>query len=84
MTAWGPCSWIIVSEVYPLSMRAKGVSIGGSANWLNNFAVGLSTSPFIGASNFGTFIFFGAMSILAILFLIFLVPETKGRTLEGR
>jgi len=71
-----------VSEVYPLSMRAKGVSIGGSANWLNNFAVGLATSPFIGASNFGTFIFFGIMSVLAILFLIFFVPETKGRTLE--
>ncbi|PSK60245.1 hypothetical protein B9Z65_1143 [Elsinoe australis] len=80
--SWGPVSWIIVSEVFPLSMRAKGVSIGGSANWLNNFAVGLSTSPFIAATDFGTFIFFGVMSILAILFLVFYVPETKGRTLE--
>lgn len=31
----GPVSWIVVSEVFPLSMRAKGVSIGGSSNWVS-------------------------------------------------
>ena len=34
--SWGPVAWIIVSEVYPLGIRAKGVSIGASSNWLNN------------------------------------------------
>ena len=34
--SWGPVAWIIISEVFPLGMRAKGVSIGGSSNWLNN------------------------------------------------
>ena len=33
---WGPVAWIIISEVFPLGLRAKGVSIGGSSNWLNN------------------------------------------------
>ncbi|RJE20171.1 transporter [Aspergillus sclerotialis] len=80
--SWGPVSWIVCSEVFPLSMRAKGVSIGGSSNWLNNFAVAISTSPFIQASNFGTFIFFGCVTTLAVLYVFFLVPETKGRTLE--
>jgi len=80
--SWGPVAWIVVSEVFPLSMRAKGVSIGGSANWLNNFAVGISTSPFVAASSFGTFIFFGVMCILAIIWIWFFLPETKGRTLE--
>ncbi|OJJ78688.1 putative MFS monosaccharide transporter [Aspergillus glaucus CBS 516.65] len=80
--SWGPVSWIIVSEVFPLSMRAKGVSIGGSSNWLNNFAVGLFTSPFIKASDYGTFIFFGCITTLAVLYVFFFVPETKGRTLE--
>lgn len=60
--SWGPCAWIVVSEVFPLSMRSKGVSIGGSANWLNNFAIGVSTSDFIKATDFGTFIFFGVMT----------------------
>ncbi|GFF24244.1 probable glucose transporter rco-3 [Aspergillus udagawae] len=80
--AWGPVAWIVVSEVFPLSMRAKGVSIGGSSNWLNNFAVGLSTSPFIAASDYGTFIFFGVVTTIGVLYVWFLVPETKGRTLE--
>lgn len=33
---WGPVAWIVISEVFPLGLRAKGVSIGGSSNWLNN------------------------------------------------
>ncbi|PLB49903.1 putative MFS monosaccharide transporter [Aspergillus steynii IBT 23096] len=80
--SWGPVAWIVTSEVFPLSMRAKGVSIGGSSNWLNNFAVGLSTSPFIQASSYGTFIFFGCVTTVGVLYVWFLVPETKGRTLE--
>jgi hypothetical protein len=71
-----------VSEVFPLSMRAKGVSLGGSANWLNNFAVGISTSPFISTSQFGAFIFFGCVTVVAALWVYFLLPETKGLTLE--
>lgn len=63
-------------------MRAKGVSLGGSANWLNNFAVGISTSPFIDTSQFGAFIFFGCMCVLATLWVYFMLPETKGLTLE--
>ncbi|WPH01343.1 Quinate permease [Acrodontium crateriforme] len=80
--SWGPVAWIVVSEVFPLSMRAKGVSIGGSANWLNNFGVGLATSPFIAVSDFGAFIFFGAITTIGALWVYFFVPETKGRTLE--
>ncbi|CAI7636968.1 unnamed protein product [Penicillium viridicatum] len=80
--SWGPVAWIVTSEVFPLSMRAKGVSIGGSSNWLNNFAVGTATSPFLQKSNFGAFIFFGCITTVAVIYVIFLVPETKGRTLE--
>ncbi|CAK44971.1 hypothetical protein CBS115989_6948 [Aspergillus niger] len=80
--SWGPCAWIVVSEVFPLSMRAKGVSIGGSSNWLNNFGVGLATSPFIAASTYGTFIFFGCITVVGAIYVWFFVPETKGRTLE--
>ncbi|RAH47445.1 putative MFS monosaccharide transporter [Aspergillus aculeatinus CBS 121060] len=80
--SWGPCAWIVVSEVFPLSMRAKGVSLGGSSNWLNNFGVGLATSPFIARSAYGTFIFFGCLTVIGFLYVLFFVPETKGRTLE--
>lgn len=80
--SWGPVAWIIISEVFPLGLRAKGVSIGGSSNWLNNFAVAMSTSPFIEVSQFGAFIFFGAVTTVGVVWVYFLVPETKGRTLE--
>lgn len=49
---------------------------------MNNFAVGTATSPFLETSNFGAFIFFGCITTIAVLYVIFLVPETKGRTLE--
>jgi MFS family permease len=38
---WGPCSWTLIAEVFPLSIRAKGTTIAASANWMNNFAVAL-------------------------------------------
>ncbi|KAJ5885405.1 hypothetical protein N7495_009915 [Penicillium taxi] len=80
--SWGPVAWIVTSEVFPLSMRAKGVSIGGSSNWLNNFAVATATSPFTSTSTLGTFIFFGCVTTVGIFYVYFFVPETMGRTLE--
>ncbi|KAJ5609476.1 hypothetical protein N7528_010043 [Penicillium herquei] len=80
--SWGPCAWIVVSEVFPLSMRAKGVSVGGSSNWLNNFAVAISTSPFIEKTTYGAFIFFGIITTIGAIYVWLLVPETRGRTLE--
>lgn len=44
--SWGPVAWIIISEVFPLGMRAKGVSIGGSSNWLNNVSILAQTTTF--------------------------------------
>ncbi|KAK1221289.1 hypothetical protein PQX77_015899 [Marasmius sp. AFHP31] len=80
--SWGPCAWIIVAEIYPLSVRGKGLSIAASSNWMNNFIVGQVTPSMITNLRFGTFIFFGAFSFLGGLFIMFFVPETKGVTLE--
>ena len=80
--SWGPCAWIVVAEVFPLGLRAKGISIGASSNWLNNFAVGMSTPDFITAAPYGVYIFLGIMCALSVLYVTFFVPETKGRTLD--
>ncbi|KAJ5375943.1 Major facilitator superfamily domain general substrate transporter [Penicillium cosmopolitanum] len=69
--SWGPVAWIVTSEVFPLSMRAKGVSLGGSSNWLNNFAVATATSPFIKVSTLGTFIFFGCVTTVGVFYVYF-------------
>jgi hypothetical protein len=63
-------------------MRAKGVSIGASSNWLNNFAVALSTPDLVAAAPYGAYIFLGAMCMLAAAYVYFFVPETKNRTLD--
>lgn len=42
----------------------------------------MSTSPFISATPYGTFIFFGCITTIAVFYVWLLVPETKGRTLE--
>lgn len=75
-------AWVIVAEVYPLGLRAKGVSIGASSNWLNNFAVAMSTPDFVAVAPYGAYIFLGLMCVIAAAYVAFLVPETKGRTLD--
>ncbi|ESK94686.1 sugar transporter [Moniliophthora roreri MCA 2997] len=80
--SWGPCAWIIIAEIFPLSVRGKGISIAASSNWMNNFIVGQVTPAMIKNITFGTFIFFGAFSLMGGLFILFFVPETKGVTLE--
>jgi sugar porter (SP) family MFS transporter len=80
--SWGPTAWVIVSEVFPLGLRAKGVSIGASSNWLNNFAVGISTLDFVAAAPFGAYIFLGMICIISVFYVYFFVPETKNRTLD--
>lgn len=56
--------------------------MSNSFRQLNNFAVATATSPFVKASTLGTFIFFGCVTVVGILYVIFFVPETRGRTLE--
>lgn len=80
--SWGPCAWILVAEIWPLSIRGKGLSIAASSNWMNNFIVGQVTPTMLEHLEYGTFIFFGAFSFMGGLFVWFFVPETKGLTLE--
>ncbi|KAK7690940.1 hypothetical protein QCA50_006043 [Cerrena zonata] len=80
--SWGPCAWILVAEIWPLSIRGKGVSIAASSNWMNNFIVGQVTPSMMAHLGFGTFVFFGTFSFLGGLFVLFFVPETKGLSLE--
>lgn len=80
--SWGPCAWIIVAEVWPLSARPYGIALGASSNWMNNFIVGQVTPDMITGMKYGTFIFFGVMTIVGAGFVWAVVPETKQLTLE--
>jgi len=80
--SWGPCAWIVIAEIWPMSNRPYGIALGASSNWMNNFIVGQVTPDMLEHLRFGTYIFFGAFTFLGALFIAFAFPETKGLSLE--
>ena len=80
--SWGPCAWIIVAEIWPLSNRPYGIALGASSNWMNNFIVGQVTPDMISGITYGTYLIFGILTFMGAAFVWFFVPETKRLTLE--
>ncbi|CAH0047202.1 unnamed protein product [Clonostachys solani] len=80
--SWGPCAWIIIAEVWPLSTRPYGVSLGASSNWMNNFIVGQVTPDMLSGITYGTYIIFGLLTSMGAAFIWFFTPETKRLSLE--
>jgi SP family galactose:H+ symporter-like MFS transporter len=79
----GPVFWLVLSEIYPLRIRGRAMSVGTVANWTANLIVALSfltLTQVMGKA--ATFWLYALVSIGAWLFAFFLVPETKGKTLE--
>ena len=71
-----------MSEIFPLSIRARGASIGASSNWLNNFAIAFFVPPMFDAWAWGTYIFFAVFLAAGIVWIYFYLPETKNASLE--
>ncbi|KAI1819825.1 general substrate transporter [Xylaria intraflava] len=85
-TTWGPGSWVLIGEIFPLQIRAKGVALSTASNWFWNFIIGLITPYMVDKDkgNLGAKVFYiwGSLCTIAFIFAWFLVPETKGLTLE--
>ncbi|KAI1339717.1 putative MFS monosaccharide transporter [Xylariaceae sp. FL0016] len=79
---WGPVPWAMPAEIFSSTLRAKGVAVSTSSNWINNFIIGLITPPLIQSTGFGTYVFFAAFCLLSFVWAWFCIPETKGATLE--
>ncbi|KAI1326957.1 general substrate transporter [Xylariaceae sp. FL0255] len=86
--SWGPVAWVVTSEIYPLKVRAKSMSISTASNWLLNFGIAYGT-PFLvdegeGAASLGAKVFYlwGAFCILSIFFVYGMVFETSKISLE--
>ncbi|WP_298215808.1 sugar porter family MFS transporter [Acidocella sp.] len=79
----GPVFWLLISEIFPLAVRARGMSIATILNWLFNMLVSftfLDLTSAIGRN--GTFFLYAGLTAISIVFTFYLVPETKGRSLE--
>lgn len=81
-STWAGGVFCIVSETYPLRIRAKGMSIASAANWLWGFLISFFT-PFITAKIhfYYGFVFSGCL-LFSIFYVYFFVSETKGLSLE--
>lgn len=77
------CFYMLMpAEIFPSSLRAKGVAYATMSNWLNNFIVGLITPPLVQNTGYGIYVFFCIFCILSFVWSSFFVPETNGRALE--
>lgn len=79
----GAVIWVFISEIFPNSVRASGMAWGSLTHWVFA-AIIASTFPYF-ASTFGgapIFAFFSFMMVLQLLYVMFMMPETKGVSLE--
>ncbi len=79
----GAVIWVILSEMFPNSVRARGTAIGSFSHWFFNFAIALLFPAVSAAIGTGyVFIFFTVATALSLLFYKFALVETKGKSLE--
>lgn len=78
----GAVIWVYLAEVFPSRVRSKGQSLGSSSHWIMN-AIIAQIFPLVAARSGGApFAFFAVMMVLQFFVVMFLYPETKGKTLE--
>ena len=90
MFSWGPVCWVLISEIFPNTIRGTAVAIAVAAQWIFNFVVSSTFVPMfnmhlVQGDDFGhwfTYGLYGVMCLVAAVFVWGLVPDTKGKTLE--
>ncbi|CAL0334260.1 unnamed protein product [Lupinus luteus] len=81
--SFGPIGWLMISEVFPLRLRGRGLSIAVLVNFAANALVTFAFSPLKELLGAGIlFYIFCAIAAASLGFIYFIVPETKGLTLE--
>lgn len=91
MFSWGPICWVLISELFPNSIRSGAVAIAVAFQWIFNFIVSSTFIPMYNmklgemGDKFGhmfAYALYGVICVLAAWFVWKLVPETKGKSLE--
>jgi MFS family permease len=83
---WGPAAWIVIGEIFPLPIRSRGVGLSTASNWLWNTIIAVITPYMVdtdkGNLKSAVFFIWGSLCTCAFVYAYFLVPETKGLSLE--
>jgi sugar porter (SP) family MFS transporter len=78
----GAVIWVFISEIFPNRVRARGQALGSLTHWAFNAAISW-TFPMVAAlSGAHVFAFYAAMMVLQLLWVLLIMPETKGVPLE--
>uniref|UniRef100_A0A8C7XY00 Solute carrier family 2, facilitated glucose transporter member 8 n=1 Tax=Oryzias sinensis TaxID=183150 RepID=A0A8C7XY00_9TELE len=80
---WGPIPWLIMSEIFPAKARGFASAMVVLSNWGMAFVVTKTFQDMLTSlTSAGTFWLFSSTCLVNILFTVFFIPETKGKTLE--
>ena len=90
MFSWGPICWVLISEIFPNTIRGAAVAIAVAFQWIFNFIVSstfvpmynMELTPGDGFGHIFAYALYGVICVVAAVFVWKLVPETKGLTLE--
>jgi sugar porter (SP) family MFS transporter len=80
--SWGPLPWPCTSEIFPTRIREPGVAFGVGSQWLWNFVWSFSTPYVMAGIDWATFLLFGLLDLVIVVFVYFCIKETAGKTLE--
>ncbi|KIJ93702.1 hypothetical protein K443DRAFT_12665 [Laccaria amethystina LaAM-08-1] len=78
----GPVSWTYPAELYSLKVRGKAVSLATASNWAFNTALAFAVPPGLNTIAWRTYFIFGTFNFAAFIHILFMYPETVGRSLE--
>lgn len=91
MFSWGPICWVLISEIFPNTIRSAAVAIAVAFQWIFNFIVSSTFVPLYNMEGIGigtkfghffVYALYGIICVVAAWFVYRLVPETKGKSLE--
>ncbi|KAB0382778.1 hypothetical protein FD755_004695 [Muntiacus reevesi] len=79
---FGPVTWLVLSEIYPVEIRGRAFAFCNSFNWAANLFISISFLDLIGAIGLSwTFLLYGLTAVFGLGFIYLFVPETKGQSL---
>lgn len=80
---FGPISWLMISEVFPMRIRGSALSVAAIVNFGSNIGMTIAQPVLLSAiSPVGTFLIYMVLCLVSLGFVYQVVPETKGKTLE--
>jgi len=80
--SWGPLCWLVCTEVQPLETRSAGYAISVVSNFAVTFLIGQAFLSMLCSMEYGIFFFFAGFVMIMTIFVLVLVPETKGVPME--